>query len=404
MTKQFDFVGRRKVFIGISLAILLVGIVCNFIFGVELDIAFKGGTLLKYSFAGDIDNGAVEQVIKEKLPDASVTISESDLADNTISVELSRRIDLAEQDGLLEALTAAYPDHGIERINVYALEPANGRWFFIKCLVAIGLAAIFLVIYVGLRFRKIGGLSAGIMALLALLNDLLVAYFAFVIFRIPLDDNFVAVVLSILGYSLNDTIVIYDRIRENRRIMDKKTPIAEVVNVSLNQSFVRTMNTTICTFIAVATVAVLALATSMDSIVSFAVPMMFGVVSGFYTSTCLCSPIWVAWVEHKEKRKLRRKRRKEVLTVLTTGTGDESPVPVLSYHPEAPSHGAGFGRRLSWGKPAGNPEYQEESPPWRFPAACVPPFFPRVGAHLIPFRMGWYASMCRHAGETALCP
>ena len=311
MTKQFDFVGRRKVFIGISLAILLVGIVCNFIFGVELDIAFKGGTLLKYSFAGDIDNGAVEQVIKEKLPDASVTISESDLADNTISVELSRRIDLAEQDGLLEALTAAYPDHGIERINVYALEPANGRWFFIKCLVAIGLAAIFLVIYVCLRFRKIGGLSAGIMALLALLNDLLVAYFAFVIFRIPLDDNFVAVVLSILGYSLNDTIVIYDRIRENRRIMDKKTPIAEVVNVSLNQSFVRTMNTTICTFIAVATVAVLALATSMDSIVSFAVPMMFGVVSGFYTSTCLCSPIWVAWVEHKEKKEAAQKAAKK---------------------------------------------------------------------------------------------
>ena len=163
----------------------------------------------------------------------------------------------------------------------------------------------------GLRFRKIGGLSAGIMALLALLNDLLVAYFAFVIFRIPLDDNFVAVVLSILGYSLNDTIVIYDRIRENRRIMDKKTPIAEVVNVSLNQSFVRTMNTTICTFIAVATVAVLALATSMDSIVSFAVPMMFGVVSGFYTSTCLCSPIWVAWVEHKEKKEAAQKAAKK---------------------------------------------------------------------------------------------
>lgn len=307
MTKQFDFVGRRKVFVGISLAILLVGIVCNFIFGVELDISFKGGTLLKYSFAGDIDNDAVEQVIKDKFSDASVTISESDLADNTISVELSRRIDLEEQASVLEALTAAYPDHNIEQVNVYALEPANGRWFFIKCLVAIGLAAIFLVIYVGLRFRRIGGLSAGIMALLALLNDLLVAYFAFVIFRIPLDDNFVAVVLSILGYSLNDTIVIYDRIRENRRIMDKKTPIAEVVNVSLNQSFVRTLNTTICTFIAVATVAVLALATSMDSIVSFAVPMMFGVVSGFYTSTCLCSPLWVAWIEHKEKKAAAQK-------------------------------------------------------------------------------------------------
>lgn len=172
---------------------------------------------------------------------------------------------------------------------------------------AIALAAIFLVIYVALRFRRIGGLSAGVMALLALFNDLLVAYFAFVIFRIPLDDNFVAVVLTILGYSLNDTIVIYDRIRENRRIMDKKTPIAEIVNVSLNQSFVRTLNTAICTFIAVATVAVLALATSMESIVSFAVPMMFGVISGFYTSVFLCSPLWVAWVEHKEKKETARK-------------------------------------------------------------------------------------------------
>ena len=376
MTKQFDFVGRRKVFIGISLAILLVGIVCNFIFGVELDIAFKGGTLLKYSFAGDIDNGAVEQVIKEKLPDASVTISESDLADNTISVELSRRIDLAEQDGLLEALTAAYPDHGIERINVYALEPANGRWFFIKCLVAIGLAAIFLVIYVGLRFRKIGGLSAGIMALLALLNDLLVAYFAFVIFRIPLDDNFVAVVLSILGYSLNDTIVIYDRIRENRRIMDKKTPIAEVVNVSLNQSFVHYEHHDLhlyrggyggCS--------------GPGNLHGFhcelrgAHDVRRGV--GFlYLHLPVQPDMGCLGRAQGEKGSCAESGEKEVLTVLTTGTGDESPVPVLSYHPEAPSHGAGFGRRLSWGKPAGNPEYQEESPPWRFPAACVPPFFP----------------------------
>lgn len=117
-------------------------------------------------------------------------------------------------------------------------------------------------------------------------------------------------VLSILGYSLNDTIVIYDRIRENRRIMDKKTPIAEVVNVSLNQSFVRTMNTTICTFIAVATVAVLALATSMDSIVSFVVPMMFGVVSVSIPPPACAARYGLPGSSTRRKRKLRRKRRK----------------------------------------------------------------------------------------------
>ena len=175
---------------------------------------------------------------------------------------------------------------------------------------AIALASIFLVIYVGLRFRKIGGVSAGIMALLALLHDILIAYFIFVIFRIPLNDNFVAVVLTILGYSLNDTIVIYDRIRENRVKMDKKASIGEVVNVSLRQSFGRTLNTSICTFVAIGTVAIIALALSMDSIVSFALPMSFGVISGFYSSTFLCTPVWALWVEHSQRRKaLKAKKR-----------------------------------------------------------------------------------------------
>ena len=216
-----------------------------------------------------------------------------------------------EVQNLLDSLNEQYPDNAFAQLSLSNVSAAMGTKFLQKSLVAVVFALVLILLYIAFRFKKIGGLTGGMMAVLALLNDLLVAYFAFVIFRIPLDDNFVAVVLSILGYSLNDTIVIYDRIRENRRIMDKKTPIAEVVNVSLNQSFVRTMNTTICTFIAVATVAVLALATSMDSIVSFAVPMMFGVVSGFYTSTCLCSPIWVAWVEHKEKKEAAQKAAKK---------------------------------------------------------------------------------------------
>ncbi len=310
--KQFDFVKHNKLFASISIGIIVVGILCALIFGVEMDISFTGGTLLKYSFTGEVNADKVKELGNATL---GYPVDEVQIADNVVTVTLSDRITLEAQDAMTEAMETTYKDQDILLVNANSLDPTMGKWFFIKCLVAVALASILLMVYVAFRFRKIGGWSAGVMALLALLNDLLVAFFAFVIFRIPLDDNFVAVLLSILGYSLNGTIVIYDRIRENRRMLDAKTPVADVVNLSVNQSFTRCFNTALCTFAAIAVVAVMALALHMDSIVSFAVPMMFGIISGFYTSTCLCSPVWVLWVEHAQKRaKLKKELAKSSKT------------------------------------------------------------------------------------------
>lgn len=310
MLKNFDFIAKRKLFLIISVALLAIGLVCNLIMGVELDIDFKGGTLLKYSYESTLDEGAVKEFIQTKLTGAEVDVTESGESGlKTIVVTLADEVDAETQTTFVETLKKQYPNNNIKEIETNSLQPSYGRTFFAKCWMAIALASLFLVIYVGLRFRKIGGISAGIMALLALLHDILIAYFIFVIFRIPLNDNFVAVVLTILGYSLNDTIVIYDRIRENRLKMDKKAPIGEIVNVSLRQSFGRTLNTTVCTFIAIGTVAVIALAFSMDAIVSFALPMTFGVVSGFYSSTFLCTPIWALWVEQSQRRKAAKGKK-----------------------------------------------------------------------------------------------
>ena len=307
---NFDFIAKRKLFCYISAAIMLVGILVNLILGVELDIQFKGGTLLKYSYSGTLDKAAVTETVKELLPGADVDMSTEGNVP-TITITLADDMDLEAQGKFDDAFKAVFPKNALEGININSLQASYGRTFFLKCLAAIVLASLFLVIYVGIRFRRIGGISAGVMALLALLHDILVAYFTFVIFRIPLNDNFVAVVLTILGYSLNDTIVIYDRIRENRRKMDKSTTIDEVVNVSLRQSFSRTLNTSICTFIAIGTVAVFALVASMDAIISFALPMAIGVISGFYSSTFLCTPIWAAWVKHSEKKKKLKKSAKK---------------------------------------------------------------------------------------------
>lgn len=302
MKKEFDFCARRKLFVIISLCIMAVGVLFNVIFGTSMDVSFTGGTLMRYSFTGTMDTEKADSVAKQVLGNEATATIETVNNTEVLSISLPQEISMDAQEELDKRLDEAYTDNKLEQFSTNSLKASMGFWFFIKCLVAVGLAALFLLVYVGLRFRKIGGVSAGAMALLALLHDLLIVYFVFVIFRIQLNDNFVAVMLTILGYSLNDTIVIYDRIRENRQKMGKGTPVAEVVNRSLNQSFVRTRNTTISTLIAVSTVAVIALVLRIDSIISFAVPLFFGLLSGFYSSICLSSPLWAAWVEHKEKR------------------------------------------------------------------------------------------------------
>ena len=309
MKKQFDFIGHRKVFLIISLVIIVAGILCSILMPIDLDISFKGGTLVRYTFSGDLDEGQVDDFVSAQLGrSVEVPPFSSDMSGTSlIEISLPDQLSVEELDALHAAMAEEYSDHNITLVQANSLKPSMGRNFLIKCLVAVALAAMYLVISVALRFRKIGGWSAGAMAVAALFHDLLIAFFAFVVFRIPLNDNFVAVLLSILGYSLNATIVVYDRIRENRRLMDAKTPLSEIVNVSLNQSFTRTLNTSICTFLAIGTVAVIALAMNLESIVSFAVPMMFGVLSGFYSSVCLCSPTWVLWQEHRDKKEALKK-------------------------------------------------------------------------------------------------
>lgn len=309
MKKQFDFIGHRRLFLIISLVIIVAGILCSILMPIDLDISFKGGTLVRYSFTGELDENQVDDFVSAQLGrSVEVPPFSSDMSGTSlIEISLPDQLSVEELDALHAAMAEEYGDHDITLVQANSLKPSMGRNFLIKCLVAVALAAIFLVIYVALRFRKIGGWSAGAMAVAALFHDLLIAFFTFVVFRIPLNDNFVAVLLSILGYSLNATIVVYDRVRENRRLMDAKTPLSEIVNVSLNQSFTRTLNTSLCTFLAIGTVAVIALAMNLESIVSFALPMMFGVISGFYSSVCLCSPTWVLWQEHRDKKAALKK-------------------------------------------------------------------------------------------------
>ena len=123
------------------------------------------------------------------------------------------------------------------------------------------------------------------------------------VLRAALDGNFIAALLTILGYSVNDTVVIYDRIRENRKLMGKKTPFGELVNTSLNQSLRRTLMTSVTTVAALAVMCVVSVLYGLDSIFTFAFPLAMGMISGVYTSLCVSTSAWVCWAGRKDGQK-----------------------------------------------------------------------------------------------------
>lgn len=315
--KKFNikFYQHRKVYLTISLAIFAVGLLFNLIFGVELDIDFRGGALVQYSYTGEVDQETVDQAIEDAIGrTVSVSITDgiggtgnADSKSLTVSLSGSDGISLDEQKAIASELSKAYPDSEFEVMQSSSVPPTMGAKFFAKCLVAVALAAVLLVIYVALRFRKIGGMSAGVMAVVALLHDVLMVYFTFVIFRFPIDDNFIAVVLTILGYSLNDTIVVYDRVRENRRIMGPKVEYELLMDTSINQTLTRSIYTSVCTFLAVTVVFIVGSVYGLSSVTTFALPMMIGIVTGCYSSVCLAGPLYVMWQNHKLKKREAQK-------------------------------------------------------------------------------------------------
>ncbi len=315
--KKLDFFGKRKIFFGISIAIIVIGIIFNCIFGINLDIQFSGGSMISYTYNGDVNESELKSLVQEITPDnqVSFTISKNLAGNNdkgeghyfTIQFPGTSAISAEVQSTISQELESKYPDNNFEVSEFTSVDPTMGTKFFVKCLVAVAIACVLMVIYVTFRFKKIGGMSAGVMGLVALLHDMVIVYFVFVIFRMDIDSNFIAVILMILGYSLNDTIVIYDRIRENKAKMGPRADLVDVYNLSMTQCIRRTIFTSITTLAAITSVYVVCFIYNITSIQSFALPMMFGVVSGCYSSICIATPLWVIW-QLKKKNKASEKK------------------------------------------------------------------------------------------------
>lgn len=293
-----------KIIMIVYAAIIAVGIIVTAVAGVKLDINFSGGTKISYSYSGDVAENDFKDTVATALDKEFTVGKNTSLAGdvNCYVITLAGKDSIAAetQENITTALQEKFADNEITLYDSTSVSPTVAGSFFVKSLVAVVITAILVVIYVGIRFRKIGGVSAALTAFCALILDLLTAFFACVIFRLPIDSNFMAVVLTILGYSLNDTIVIYDRVRENKRLFNNLS-IGDNMDKSVSDTLVRNIVTTVTTVCAVLTIVVVSEICGLTTLRSFAIPMAFGLVSGCFSSLFVAGPLWVMYKERKSK-------------------------------------------------------------------------------------------------------
>ena len=305
-TPTINFVGNRKKFYTFSCCIIAIVLVFSAVFGVSMDVEFKGGSMITLAYEGEADLDALKATIGEELNQNNLTLQTgADISGGqtlTITLPGSETLTTDQLDGLLTTLNEEYPENAFQQNEVSNVDATIGNEFLLKSLVALVAACVLILLYVACRFRRIGGWKAGATAVVALLHDMFIIFGVFVLMRIPLNGNFIAAMLTILGYSINDTVVIYDRIRENSALFSKKQmSLKELVNLSVNQSFSRSLMTSITTCLALGVICVVSVVYRLDSIYTFAFPLLFGMISGVYSTICIATPLWVDWKLHKKR-------------------------------------------------------------------------------------------------------
>ena len=300
--KTYNFCGKRKMIAIITALVIIVAAVGIIVRGLKVAIEFKGGTMISYTYTGDIDVNEAQSIISG-IVDTSVNVRsgesfESGSRELTVSFTSDTGLTADRQTQLTDALQENFAEANLQLYDSNDVSPTTGKEFFLKCLVAMVLAAVLIIIYIAIRFRKIGGVSAGLCSVLALLHDLVVAFSASVLFGFEFNSNMVAVILTILGYSINNTIVIYDRIRENRQLMPKAS-MNDIINAGCSQSLTRSIRTSITTIGTMLIVTIVIMVSGYDSLLSFSVPLLFGLISGTYSSLFVAPVTWSWWMEKK---------------------------------------------------------------------------------------------------------
>ena len=307
--KTIPFFEKRKYAFILSSLMIAGGIVVCLVKGVTLDTQFAGGAILTYAYEGEVDTNEISDIANEVVGRPATVQISTDPATKTQEIVLTLAGNESITPDQQKALNTALEDKlnsSVELEESYIVEPYIGKTAMKNSALAIILAVVFIVLYVWIRFTAMSGLSAGVMSVLALVHDMLFVFFTFAVFGIPLNDAFVAVTLTIIGYSINDTIVLYDRIRENMNGDLRNKNVGEVVSISTTQVLGRSINTSLVTVLCILVVYVFARLYGINAIEVFSFPMLLGLISGCYSSVFIAAPLWAVWKNKKKKEEKKK--------------------------------------------------------------------------------------------------
>lgn len=290
---KFDFIEKRKVFYTISLVIIAIGLIFMVTKGLNEGIDFTGGTSIQIKIGEKVTVDEIREILKDYDKDASIVHVGED--QDEIIIKSNHNFDNDDVSEIVNKVGSKFkvdkPDYESENF-----EPTMGSEIKKKALISSAIAAVGMLIYISWRFEFTFALAA----IIALAHDVLITLSIYTIFRIPANNAFIAAILTILGYSINDTIVIFDRIREEKR-MNPRNPLDQTINTSINKSLTRTIYTSITTLAAVLILYIV----GVEDVKVLALPLLFGMISGTYSSIFIASPVWY---DLKTRQQLKSKK------------------------------------------------------------------------------------------------
>lgn len=285
---NFDFIGKRKIWFAISLTFILAGLISLFVQGLNLGIDYTGGNVLTLKFEKPVEVSQVRDAFsKNDLENSQI----QKLEDGNFQIK-TPFMDQEQSSKVLKDVRAELGK--TEIISQDSIGPTMGKEIFEKGLIALAVAVVLMIIYISIRFEW----RFAVAGILALFHDIFITIGLFSIFQWEVNSTFVAAVLTIFGYSINDTIVVFDRIRENIGQV-KRSNLADVVNKSIKLSLTRSIYTSVSTLILLIALLIFGGETTK----MFVLAMTLGIAFGTYSSIFMASPLWYEFSMHSKKKR-----------------------------------------------------------------------------------------------------
>ena len=309
--KAINFLGKRNICFIISAVMILAGVAGMVMnkssignaFNYSLD--FQGGTSTSVTFNEDM---SLERISSEVVPVVESITNSADTQTQKVAgtnevIIKTRTLSVEERQALDEALVENF---GVDesKITAESISGAVSAEMKRDAVMATAIATVFMLLYIWVRFKDIRFAAS---AVLALVHDVLVVVACYALAKWSVGSTAIACLLTIVGYSINATIVIFDRIRENIKLMGPKASTVDIVNTSITQTFTRSINTSLTTFVMVFVLFIM----GVSSIREFALPLMAGIICGTYSSVCLTGAMWYVMTTKKQKKDAAEKQAKK---------------------------------------------------------------------------------------------